>query len=512
MSVRPHSPTRHRGRRKGKRGHSGEQTAAQAGMGRGMPRYLARPGPSVADVSSSSEREAKNDGVHQVTEAPVATPMGRAAAAAMQAGDDRGRQLGEGERAPTEKRLGMDFSGVRVTERSPLAAAFGANAMTFGEAIHFAPGHSVTSDLLGHELTHVAQQRRFGAEGAQFDVSLNAEDADTGLGLLDISMVTGSPSGSGGASFGMETEIDFLPHADAPYANRIGLIQTADVEELGSPAQPDFDWTGSDEANREEVKTPEGTFIDTLHADLPADRNAEPWYWADEPAANADNPASDNRFGWNRSAQDRGSAHLWDFPNWDQPSRFEFETVAMGRDSRTAYGAVRWGFETDGTSGTSNEWFEIQEITASGGDERYQSDVFDAALGNYRDFYVHEPVIVYFGYNEAVATESELAKLSDAASYMSDNPEADITLTASADMQGGSGPGNRRLALERMNSVHTQLLSMGIPADRIHRDESRANASRARGSTDPALRDTEGSFHANRQVTVTFQNVRSLPP
>jgi outer membrane protein OmpA-like peptidoglycan-associated protein len=518
MSARAHSPVRHRGRRKGRGGRSAEQGAPAGGVGqaasagRGMPRYLSRPKVSEADVSSASEREAKGAEVSEVREAPVATPLGRAAAGAMQAGGNgRGRTLGAGERGASEQRLGADFGNVRVTENSALAAAFGANAMTFGNAIHFAPGHRATPELLGHELTHVAQQRRFGAEGAQFDVSIGAVE-DTGLGMMDISMVTGSQSTGGSTEYGMVAEIDFFPHSTAPYANRIGLIQTADVEQLSQPGEPDFNWTGSAEANREAVKNAEGSFVDTFHAGLPADGNTEPWYWQGIGGSTPDSSASVNRFGWNRSSADQGSAHLWDFPKWNQASRFEFETVALGRDNRTVYGAVRWGFETDGTTGTSHEWYDIPEITTSGGGEAYQSAGFDEALQNFRNFYVHEPVIVYFGYNDAVPGGGELDKLGDVSSFMTDNPDAIIRLTASADMTGGVGASNRRLALERMNAVHAELLAIGIPADRIVRDETGANASRAQGSHDPALENTEGSLRANRRVTLTFENTMSRPP
>jgi hypothetical protein len=56
-----------------------------------------------------------------------------------------------------------DFSGVRVHE-GPAAQAMGALAFTLGEELHFAPGlYDPTSragvKLLGHELTHVVQQR-----------------------------------------------------------------------------------------------------------------------------------------------------------------------------------------------------------------------------------------------------------------------------------------------------------------------------------------------------------------
>ena len=55
------------------------------------------------------------------------------------------------------------FSGVRVHE-GPTARAMGALAFTLGEDLHFAPGlydpkSRAGIELLGHELTHVVQQR-----------------------------------------------------------------------------------------------------------------------------------------------------------------------------------------------------------------------------------------------------------------------------------------------------------------------------------------------------------------
>jgi len=56
-----------------------------------------------------------------------------------------------------------DFSGVRVHEGTA-AQTIGALAFTLGEALHFAPGlydpaSRAGMKLLGHELTHVVQQR-----------------------------------------------------------------------------------------------------------------------------------------------------------------------------------------------------------------------------------------------------------------------------------------------------------------------------------------------------------------
>ncbi len=65
--------------------------------------------------------------------------------------------------AKMESALGANFSDVRI-HIGPEAAAIGAIAFTWGSDIHFAPGqynpHTPHGQsLLGHELTHVVQQR-----------------------------------------------------------------------------------------------------------------------------------------------------------------------------------------------------------------------------------------------------------------------------------------------------------------------------------------------------------------
>ena len=62
-----------------------------------------------------------------------------------------------------ETSFGQDLSGVRV-HQGPEASSIGAVAYTRGSDIHFAPGAynpgtSGGQKLLGHELTHVLQQR-----------------------------------------------------------------------------------------------------------------------------------------------------------------------------------------------------------------------------------------------------------------------------------------------------------------------------------------------------------------
>jgi len=68
-------------------------------------------------------------------------------------------------KARMEDTFGADFSDVRVHPNSGKAAEIRAQAYTRGTDVHFAPGQftplsSAGQQLLGHELTHVVQQRQ----------------------------------------------------------------------------------------------------------------------------------------------------------------------------------------------------------------------------------------------------------------------------------------------------------------------------------------------------------------
>jgi len=69
-----------------------------------------------------------------------------------------------GVRAKMENSFGTSFSNVSIKTDSAQAKSLGALAFTQGNNVHFAPGHynphtSSGQALLGHELTHVVQQR-----------------------------------------------------------------------------------------------------------------------------------------------------------------------------------------------------------------------------------------------------------------------------------------------------------------------------------------------------------------
>src|SRR4051794_6224685 len=140
--------------------------------------------------------------------------------------------------AKMEQALGASFSDVRIHVGSE-AASIGAIAFTWGSDIHFAPGqynpHTPQGQfLLGHELTHVVQQRAgrvanpFGAGVAVVqDQALEAE-ADRLGRLAAISCVNScipnaSPDGTANAGSGIASRpgvINQKPAVPAAYAVR----------------------------------------------------------------------------------------------------------------------------------------------------------------------------------------------------------------------------------------------------------------------------------------------------
>ncbi len=98
-----------------------------------------------------------------------------------------GQPLDRDVQARMEHAFGADFSDVRVREDAG-ASALGALAYAQGEELHFAPGQYRPAsaeglELLGHELTHVVQQRRgrAGARQAWTRAAAGAFEADPAL-------------------------------------------------------------------------------------------------------------------------------------------------------------------------------------------------------------------------------------------------------------------------------------------------------------------------------------------
>lgn len=92
-----------------------------------------------------------------------------------------GRSLPDSVQAKMEKAFHTDFSDVQIHPESSVASQIGAIAFAQGNDIHFAPGTYQPEtqsgrQLLGHELTHVVQQRQGRVKANVPDASLPIND------------------------------------------------------------------------------------------------------------------------------------------------------------------------------------------------------------------------------------------------------------------------------------------------------------------------------------------------
>lgn len=121
-----------------------------------------------------------------------------------------GQSMPEPVQAKMEASFGTDFSGVRIHTDSPQAESIGALAYTQGSDIAFAPGQyqpetQSGQELLGHELTHVAQQASgrvadpaAGASPVNEDSALESEADEMGARAArgDVAEVKGKGQGT----------------------------------------------------------------------------------------------------------------------------------------------------------------------------------------------------------------------------------------------------------------------------------------------------------------------------
>lgn len=472
-------------------------------------------GPGRADTDSAAEREARADGPKRADHAPEATPFGREVAKAMGRDATAGTPLDAASRAAAEADLGP-LGPVTVHRGSALAAKIGANAVTYSGAIHLAPDapapHSAEGRaLIAHELTHVAQQNRFGAHAAQFDMD---DHLDSGLGAWHIR----SSELTRGTKTGMNTFIDFDPDAASPYSTRIGLVQTLAISrndgtdraaaETGTPSDDvaynirgfDPDRTRDHLSTDNEDGTEEGFHVDVTndtreeHEDAPAE--SEPWYLTSRGAGRHD------QFGWNRGGGDTEVAKLGDYPGSSGNRFFDFEVAAIGRDNRTIYGYMQWGFSViSGTVPDTTEYARAVDVTTAADPT---SANYDEALQKWRDFYTHEPVAIYFDTDSATPQSGQTARLADIPDWMTTNADAQIVLLAHADHRG-SAEYNQRLARRRAAAVRALLIEQGVPEGRITEEPVALGETTAFGSEAADDIDTAGNLQANRRVEIQFR-------
>jgi outer membrane protein OmpA-like peptidoglycan-associated protein len=510
----------------------------------GLPRYLsatratvtARPRsePSAPETQAHAQAQPFSQALAgpALTPAPLsATPRQARAAQHVSAQAGAGQPLNAQAQAVAAQRHGLDGEAVRVhtdARAAALTSSLGANAVTAGNDLFFAPGRYAPDSaqgqsLIAHELTHVAQQGGR-PQALQCDLMMSLPVT---LGTFDIGMATTGAGAAAGGAAGMSGDISFLPDPHAPYSAEIGLIQAVngtDQAGTSTTAGNPIDWNNMRDANsgvagteagRMELMTPgtsapdsqgapAGWMIDSLPSSAPRGSNT---------LANGDpvgpqyarffgNPAVD--FGWLRSETDIGPAHLADSPSISFDADLDFETVAKGSDNQQVYGALHWGFEI--RSGAVQGEYARAESTASA--------VFDEALERFRGYFVHEPVVLYFENDQDLPAPGEEDKLADLADYFSRYPDVFVSAWGYADVTGGERA-NQRLAQRRAQNAAALLLTVGVPQANIgtvsgigETDEFSA-AGTASGATQPR---TAGRLRANRRVELSFEHTVSNHP
>lgn len=160
----------------------------------------------------------------------------------------RGAPLDDDTRTEMEGALGHDLSDVRVHTDSTaheLNESVSARAFTTGSDVFFKqgtydPGSSSGRELLGHELTHVVQQREGTSGLAAGEVSHPADAAEqhaeaVGRTLADGAATPAATSAPGGAQASVAREADEELEEPVAGAWEAGGIQRQDDEELEEP-------------------------------------------------------------------------------------------------------------------------------------------------------------------------------------------------------------------------------------------------------------------------------------
>ena len=325
------------------------------------------------------------------------------------------------------------------------------------------------------------------------------------LGSMDIKMIAKNDAATGGRT-GLDGSVTFTPDPKSPYSSKIGLIQ---LVKLTDEKSTDINAASMDPTSAPQLRTKEdkaggveGGFItDVLHRDFGAPGNPV--------AAKGGNQThyyqgGAPQFGFRRSekADDIKAAQLTDFPstsNKDSKLNFAFETVAKGDDNQVVYGSVKWAFNIRGG--------KVQDETHSFADGA--SATFDAAMERHRDFYVHEPVTIYYDFDADAPSAGEDAKFANLIPYLTKFPDVHVRAEGFADLRG-SATHNLGLARRRAQAALDALEALGV-------DTTRLDAPAATGITTSfaadaiTAQDEEANRRANRRVMLTFRHVPAAP-
>jgi outer membrane protein OmpA-like peptidoglycan-associated protein len=395
----------------------------------------------------------------------------------------------------------------------------------YGQDVYLGAGKSTANDdLTAHELTPVVQQ----TGTAQTKRIQRAIDPtyDVTQGQFKVNATAGGSN--------LPISIDFQPNPTADYSNQISLIQIVRLTNPAGanvrpatlpPGRADSLRTAADASTGAEA----GYFTDVYHSDPNAQPNAplppqygygptgNPTGTGTMPTPGLSRPLSPTfapvpEVGFKRSSDpaDIKAARISDAPGYASATPvppdldFNFETVAKGEDVNKVYGALKWNFQIR-AGVAQNEQATVQDA---------QSATFDAALDRHRDFYLHEPVIFYFEFDQAVLGPAEIAKIAGIKTYLARFAAApklvQVTPEGFADQRGNASH-NLDLSLRRATAVRNALLAEGIPAAQIN--PVTAGSGATTGFTPDATtdQDDEANRRGNRRVVLTFQDTSPAP-
>ncbi len=561
-------------------GFAAQMSATSASAG--VPAFLLRPAPVATATlgvpgdrfeveADRAARRVGSAGVPDPRPESVVPTLPRVHAATSASGPSAllgrsGRPLDADTRSFMEQRFSADFGQVRIHtdgQAAQLNRDLRANAFTQGNDVFYGEGRVPGRDeLTAHELAHVVQQ----AGGAR-DSAVGPLSARTGPspiqcsfagsylipgrsdGAFEIDLQT--REGAPAAQSGMDGYIRFVPAPGAPNSNVIAVTQIvrltnaggADLDPLSMPAaQAPRGALGSPGLRTEDDagRSVEGGFFTDVHhrpnstsPGMPQGSALSPRYNFQPAAPGSTGTAGQTaqpgvygggiggvvgqKPGFKRSDDpaDIRSATMYDFPGTSSATAsldFAFESVALGEDTGLVYGGVNWGFGLRAGKVVS------EHLNVAAG----QSATFGEALERHRDFYVHEPVTFYFGFDSDVLSAAEAAKIDAFLPYLTRNPDVELLLEGFADQIGGASDYNLDLSLRRAESAEAALLAKGVAAPRINGIVMGSGASTS-ATTDAGTGDQGGNAAvgadqrreanrwANRRVILSFSHVPTTP-
>jgi outer membrane protein OmpA-like peptidoglycan-associated protein len=336
-----------------------------------------------------------------------------------------------------------------------------------------------------------------------------AQSVPTAQGVFELGMETQENALTGGRS-GLKGTIAFEPSAKSPYTNKLALIQ---IVKLTDAKGANVDSASMPPASTPHLRTTEdklggvegGYLTDVLHRDFTKAPAVDAPKGLPLSSAYPFGPGGPPVFGFRRSekAADIKAAKLFDFPATSSKTAnldFAFETVAKGDDNQQTYGAVKWSFGVHAGK-VVNESSSVSDTASA---------TFDAAVAAHENFYVLEPVTVYFDFDQATPSAGEDPKFDRIKTYLDKFTDVRVHSEGFADLRGGAAH-NLALATNRAQACLDALAGRGIDASRFDAPTAKGATSSFTTDAGGGRQDEEGLRRANRRVTLTFEHTVSTP-